>query len=342
MSGMKPGDNRFYLAVSIDTEEDEWGGYALDAFTLKNIRRVPRLQDLFDKYRMLPTYLVTYPVASEEESVKILGEIAADGRCEIGTHPHPWNTPPAEEERNERNSFMNNLPLDLQIRKLRTLHETIRRNFNVTPTSFRCGRWGFSEDMARILCRFGYKVDSSLIPYMDWSEYKGPDYSSLSAKPRVLFPDATGDAPDENLLLEVPPSVGYLQRDQEGCNRLYYRILRSRLKHLSILGLLSRLKLLNRVSLSPEINNGRDMVELATRMMGNGFKVLNLFFHSCSLLENRSPFVRTSADAEEFLRRIEMVLAFARDRNIKPIKLSDAGNYIGNQLEETPLRKVSP
>ena len=41
-------------------------------FTLNNIRRIPRLQDLFDKYGMLPTYLVTYPVASDEESVKIL------------------------------------------------------------------------------------------------------------------------------------------------------------------------------------------------------------------------------------------------------------------------------
>jgi peptidoglycan/xylan/chitin deacetylase (PgdA/CDA1 family) len=342
MSGMKPEDNRFFLAVTVDTEEDEWGGFALNAFTLKNIQRVPRLQDLFDKYGMLPTYLVTYPVASDEESVKILRKIMEDGRCEIGTHPHPWNTPPAEEERNERNSFMNNLPFDLQFRKIRALHETIRRNFHVTPTSFRSGRWGFSEYVARNLSRLGYKVDSSLIPYTDWSEYKGPDYSSLSAKPRALFPGGTGDAPDENLLVEVPPSVGYLQRDQEGCNRVYYRILRSRLKHLSILGLLDRLKLLNRVNLSPEINNGRDMVELASRMMGNGFKVLNLFFHSCSLLENRSSIVRTRADAEAFLRRIEMVLAFARDRNIQPIKLSDAGSYIGNQFEETPHRKVSP
>ena len=158
---------------------------------------------------------------------------------------------------------MNNLSLDLQFRKISTLHETIRRNFLVTPTSYRSGRWGFSEDVARNLSRFGYKVDSSLIPYTDWSEYKGPDYSSLSATPRALFPDGNGDAPDENLLVEVPPSVGYLQRDQEGCNRLYYRILRSRLKHLSIIGLLDRLKLLNRVSLSPEINSGRDMVELA-------------------------------------------------------------------------------
>lgn len=336
MSGMKPLDHRVFLAVTIDTEEDEWGGYALNTFTLENIRRIPALQDLFDKYGMLPTYLVTYPVASGEESVKILGEIAEDGRCEIGTHPHPWNTPPAEEERNERNSFINNLPPGLQFRKISTLHATIRKNFHVTPTSYRSGRWGFSGEVARNLSRLGYKVDSSLIPYTDWSEYNGPDYSFLSAKPRALIPAGSGDASDESLLVEVPPSVGYLQGDQEECNRLYYRILRSRLKHLSVIGLLDRLKLLNRVCLSPEISNGRDMIHLATRMLKNGFKVLNLFFHSCSLLENRSPFIRTRTDEEEFLRRIEMVLAFARDNNIHPIRLSDAGKYLWNHLEETP------
>ena len=340
MAGNKHGDNRFFLAVTIDTEEDEWGGYTLNTFTLKNIRRIPVLQDLFDKYGMLPTYLVTYPVASDEESVKILRKILEDGRCEIGTHPHPWNTPPAEEERNERNSFMNNLPLDLQFRKIGALHEIIRRNFHVTPTSYRSGRWGFSEEVARNLSRLGYKVDSSLIPYTDWSEYKGPDYSSLSAKPRALTHDGNGDTPVDNLPVEVPPSVGYLQKDQEGCNRLYYRVLRSRLRNLPILGLLDRLKFLNRVSLSPEISSGRDMVRLASRMMRNGFMVLNLFFHSCSLLENCSPFVRTHADAEEFLRRIETVLAFARDRDIQPITLSGAGNYISNYMKETPSEPI--
>jgi hypothetical protein len=324
-----------FLAVSIDTEEDDWGGYTLDSFSVDNIQRIPRLQDLFDKYGVVPTYLVTYPVATDETSIKILGEIAKGGRCEIGTHPHPWNTPPVDEERNERNSFINNLPRELQFRKISTLHETICRNFRITPTSYRSGRWGFNGDVAGNLSRLGYLVDSSIIPYTDWSEYHGPDYTFLSAKPHALSPGSCDCEPNRYPLIEIPPSVGYLQKDQEACNRLYYRILGSPLKHLSMIGLLYRMRLLNREWLSPEKSSGPNMVKLAERMMKNGHQVLNLFFHSSSLLENRSPFVRTGKDAEEFLRRIEMFLAFARDRAIHPIKLSDAGIHIAKNLNDT-------
>lgn len=325
MPGNNLGDTPCFLAVTIDTEEDDWGGYTLESFSVDNIRRIPRLQGLFDKYGVLPTYLVTFPVATDDRAIKILSEIAKGGRCEIGTHPHPWNTPPIEEERNERNSFINNLPAELQFRKIHNLHETIRRNFHMTPTSYRSGRWGFSEEVAENLLRLGYIVDSSLIPYTDWSQYNGPNYSFLPATDRNLYSWWSGSREDRKVLAEIPPSVGYLQEDQEACNRWYYRILGSPLNHLSVIGALGRMKLLNRVWLSPEMNDGPSMVKLASRLLKNGNRVLNMFFHSPSLLEGCSPFVRTGKDAEEFLRRIESVISFARDRGIQPVTLSDAG-----------------
>lgn len=38
------------LVVTIDTEEDTWGKYLPDGYTLENIRRIPALQDLFDEF----------------------------------------------------------------------------------------------------------------------------------------------------------------------------------------------------------------------------------------------------------------------------------------------------
>jgi len=321
-------DPKVFLAITIDTEEDDWGCYTHNSFSLDNIQRIPRLQDIFNKYGMLPTYFITYPVATDEISIKILGKIAKEGRCEIGTHPHPWNTPPIEEERNEQNSFINNLPSKLQFEKIRTLHETISRNFQVTPTSYRSGRWGFSDEVAKHLFRLGYLVDSSIMPYTDWSEYHGPDYSLLSAKSHILNHEGSEYESGRNPLIEIPSTVGYLQMDQEASNRLYYRILRRPLKHFSIVGLLNRMKVLNRVWLSPEISNGSNMVKLAETMINNGHHLLNMFFHSSSLLENSNPFVQTAKDLEEFFRRIEMFLAYACDRGIQPIKLYDAGIQI--------------
>ena len=81
-----------YFIISIDTEEDNWNT-PFNPPTLENIRRIPIAQELFDKYSIRPTYLVTYAVVCESQSVSVLKPILDAGRCEIGTHLHPWNTP---------------------------------------------------------------------------------------------------------------------------------------------------------------------------------------------------------------------------------------------------------
>ncbi len=104
------------LVVTIDVEEDNWGIHRTD-LTVENVREINRLQVLFDRYEVKPTYLLSYPVASCHWAVDILAKIFAEGRCEIGAHLHPWNTPPLKEDLTERNSMLSNLPYELQIEK---------------------------------------------------------------------------------------------------------------------------------------------------------------------------------------------------------------------------------
>lgn len=106
-----------YFTVTIDTEEDNWGEYDRESYSIENIRRIPRLQQIFDDRGVRPTYLITHPVASSRLGVDTLAHLQDEGRCEVGTHPHPWNTPPLEEPRTPRNSYINNLDSDLQFRR---------------------------------------------------------------------------------------------------------------------------------------------------------------------------------------------------------------------------------
>src|SRR5204862_4558050 len=127
-----------------DTAEDDWGDYRTSGQRVENARRIPRLQRLFEEFDVVPTYLVTYSVATDAAARSILKSIADAGGCEIGAHCHPWNTPPVVGARvPERDSMLCNLPIDVQMAKMRCLHETMLRAFDRTPTSFRCGRWGF-------------------------------------------------------------------------------------------------------------------------------------------------------------------------------------------------------
>lgn len=312
------------LIVTIDTEEDNWGCFTPEGHTVENIERIPELQDLFDQFNVKPTYMMTYPVVSDDRAVSILKAIFEKGNCEIGTHCHPWNTPPFQEATNERNSMLCNLPAELQYKKIRVLHETIRQRFGMEPISFRSGRWGYGPEVAKHIYELGYKIDSSITPYVDWTIDYGPDFSDISPRPfKFSYEDIFRHAPD-GPLVEIPVTIGYFQSNFALCNRILKMLTKKPLDRLVLHKILHKLNLLNRVWLSPEVADAKSMIRLARRMMANDYQVINLFFHTPALKRGLSPFVRTKDDEVKFLQRIRDFLIFARDAGIRSITLSEA------------------
>lgn len=328
-----------YLVVTIDTEEDNWGEYQRPSFSVENIQRIPRLQDVFNKRGIRPTYLITYPVATSPLALDILGRYHEQGLCEIGTHPHPWNTPPVEEALTARTSFISNLPAALQYRKLKTLHDTITRNFGAAPTSYRSGRWGFSDDVAVNLIRLGYKVDSSISPLSDWSEYGGNDYSNCSLEPFVYRCEALRDDLAASLL-EVPATIDFVQQRRNMATSVHRALVRRVPFGGKILAVLSRLRILNHVAISPETHSAEHMIRLTKALMHRGTGVVNMFFHSPSLLENCSPFVKTPADVQSFIARIDRFAQFAEAAGLQVATLSELSASAVGASEVRRLRSV--
>jgi hypothetical protein len=317
------------LVVTIDTEEDRWGDFAAKHSTVRNIEAIPALQQMFDEFNILPTYLISYPVAADEKAVSILRSILEAGRCEIGSHCHPWNTPPFEEEGGERNSMLCNLTAELQFKKIRSLHEMIVKNFGVAPLSFRAGRWGYNQATAEALEKLGYKVDSSILSFTDWRAQHGPDYSNV-------FPDAYYFSASNGIfthnpaggMLEVPGTVGFVQSNVRLSNAIFNFVKKGPFNQLRLLGILERLGLLNQVVLSPELASDREMIALTKRLLQKDFPVINLFFHSPTLFPGLSPNSETEADQREFMARLRRFLVFAKEAGIESIRLSDAPKEI--------------
>ncbi|HEX8948354.1 MAG TPA: polysaccharide deacetylase family protein [Dissulfurispiraceae bacterium] len=316
------------LIITIDTEEDNWGNYRPMGYTLENIRKIPALQDIFDVFGVKPTYLVTYSVAKDRKAVSVLKAILDEGRCEIGAHCHPWHTPPFEELPNERTSMLCNLPGDLQFRKLRNLHNTIISGFNVTPVSFRAGRWGYNRDVAANIHRLGYKVDSSVTPYTDWTNSHGPDFTKFSPKPFRFSPVDILRETAGGGLVEVPATIGFLQQNFSLCSTVLAAAQSFPMKYLKAAGILCRLSLVNKAWLSPEVSDSATMIKLARRMMQNRYRILNLVFHSPTLMAGVTPFVRTSKDERRFLEHIRDFLSFARGNGIGSMKLSEISGVL--------------
>jgi len=312
-----------YLIVTIDTEEDNWSHYSPTGHTVRNIERIPYLQDLFDERDIKPTYLITYPVATNEKSVCVLKKILDEGKCEIGSHCHPWNTPPFEEENTERNSMLCNLPADLQYRKMKTLHKGIIENLGIWPVSFRAGRWGFNQEVARNLNKLRYQVDTSITPFWDWTAEHGPDFSENYPVPYRFSCDNGTEESRHGTMVEVPVTIGFAQENFSICNRMLKSLSRNHVRKMKLIGIMYHLHLLNRIWLSPEFSTSKEMIKLARKMAKRNCQVLNMTFHSPSLIAGLGPFVKTEEDERQFLKHIKNFLVFAHDARIVSIKLSD-------------------
>lgn len=296
------------LIVTVDTEEEGlWDGcYRRTGNTVENIRGIPRFQNLCDQYGVRPTYLVDAAVLEEPWAVEILRGIQDDGRCEIGAHCHPWCNPPFEEEISTRNSYLCNLPEALQRAKLTWLTERIEECFGRRPTSFRAGRYGLDITGARILADLGYTVDSSVIPFTDYSSEQGPNFLNAPVCPYWI--DLAGNSllepHNSGGLLEVPVTVGFNRANFQRAHSVQ-QFARRHLRPLRVEGLLDRLGILRRIKLTPEQATAAEMITLVEMLLRRKSPCLVLMLHSSSLMAGGSPYVTDQDELERIVKRLE-------------------------------------
>src|SRR5207249_1010282 len=205
-----PPTDGVLLIVSVDTEEDNWHRSRHDV-TTENIQELRPLAAFLGRLGVRPTYFTAYQVAVEHGAADVLREVANDGRGEIAAHLHPWNTPPLTEAFVPRNSMLKNLPAELQLAKLQQLTAALEEAFAFRPTVFRAGRYGLGRDTVAALMRCGYRVDSSVAPFINLESVDdGPSFVGAPIVPYRLGPDRDVRQPAPyGELLEIPMSYGY-------------------------------------------------------------------------------------------------------------------------------------
>ena len=180
--------------ITIDTEGDNQWDHGRN-LTVENIKYVDRFQILCQKYGISPTYLVTSEICEDLYAQKLFSSYVSENRAEIGAHLHSWTTPPflndaGYRQNDENHIFASELSYELVSGKIKHLTEQITRAFGRVPTSFRSGRYGFNETVAGALIENKYLVDSSVTPFVSWSEQQGlpggkggPDFIDSSPFP---------------------------------------------------------------------------------------------------------------------------------------------------------------
>jgi hypothetical protein len=305
-----PPEDGVLVIVSLDTEEDNWNR-SRDGVTVENIGELRRLAVLFDRLGVRPTYFTTYQVATDERAADVLREVCDGGRGEIGAHLHPWNTPPLTEAFVPRNSMLKNLPGDLQLAKLQRLTAALAETFDFTPTSFRAGRYGLGrETVAALLCCGGYRVDSSVSPFVNLQAFDdGPTFVGAPIVPYRLAPDRDVRRPaPHGKLLEIPLSYGF-SRGPFGFWDPARRLLESApMRWLHLAGIAARTGMIKRLALCPEFQSVGDMLTLSHRLLEHGVRHLHVSWHSPTLKPGLSPFAATAADVDRLYASVEAFL----------------------------------
>jgi hypothetical protein len=316
------------LVVTVDAEEDQWGLVPSGRMSVTNIREVPALQNIFNDHHVVPTYLLTHPVAADDEASSVFRALVDAGQCEIGMHCHPWNTPPYQEPISRRNSMLCNLPLSLQSEKLEQLHDLIVKRFGLPPLAFRSGRWGFGRETAGILAGLGCRVDTSITPYTSWAASEGPDFSSYSPHAFSFSSGILNGHDPDGDMVEVPVTIGYVGGSFARCHQWRTRLTRPPFRRLHVAGCLAKLGFMRSVWLSPERETAARLIRLLRQAMREGCSLVNLFFHTPSLQIGCTPFVRTPEERNQFLRSLRAVLRFCREAGVKNTPLSDAAQKL--------------
>ena len=288
------------LLVAIDTEGDnQWDVAARRHQTFHNIYALDRLHAFFAERGVRPTYVITYPVATDPRSIDVLRALVARGNCEIGAHHHAWETPPSEPADIDRHPYACSLPMDQFDAQLVALTGAIAAAAGRKPVSYRSGRFGFSAAHVSSLERCGYLIDSSVAPLFYEAHKQGPDFVGAPLTPYYLAYDNATKAGSSDVL-ELPISAALNRPVPEWLANAYgrapwpYQTKRA----------LRLLRIAQVRWLRPSYSSADDMIALASDLARRRVPILNLLFHSSEAIVGGSPYNKTDGELSAFFDRL--------------------------------------
>jgi len=306
-----------FLTITIDVEPDcspSWYYSNPLRFQGVSIGIRDRLQPLFNKYGITPTYLINNVVLEDEQSVVIFKQL--DGQFELGTHLHPEFIEPQKTVFNYAGAIGRLhccfYPVEIEQAKIENIKKLFMSKFSYPPLVFRAGRFSSGQNTFQVLSKLGYKVDTSITPHIVWNDrtYKQPvDYSTAPEQPFFLT----------NQLLEVPVSI---------ISKPYFS-LKEFIK--SGIGLRRKYSFFKNIWFRPVYSNYKEMVELIdafkTKYSNKSDIVLNMMFHNIEVIPSLSPYTTTEADCSAYMNVLEQLFIKCNQLGVKSLKLSSLYDY---------------
>ncbi len=294
------------VLLTVDTEEEfDWRApFRREGYGLSHVAAIPRFQAFCERLGAHPVYLVDWPIVHDPLAVEVIGDAVRRGTADVGVQLHPWVNPPFEEEVSTANSFAGNLPQALEVAKFTLLRDAVEAAFGAAPQIYRAGRYGLGPNTAAMLKQARIRIDTSVRSLFDYSDQAGPDYSNHPLTPYWVDP--------EHRLLELPVTSAYWG-PLRALGPLIHRVQRYVPTFFSGF---SRLRLLERIALTPEGVSAHEALRGVDLSVDAGLPVLVLSFHSPTLAPGHTPYATSEAQVEALYAWFEAVYARLAARGV--------------------------
>jgi hypothetical protein len=301
---MKP----FFL-ITIDTEGDNlWKNGEL---TTRNAGFLERFQTLCERFGFKPCYLTNNEMAIDPVFQPFARSVIERGTGEVGMHLHAWNSPPdhaATDRAGQDKAYLIEYPDEIMRAKVDFLTKRLEDVFGTKMLSHRAGRWAFDERYAALLLEYGYLVDCSVTPHVDWSQTPGrrdgkggTDFRQFPESAYLLDPDNIS-RPGRSSLLEIPMSTRLKYPSWVRSIKSAYDTIRGKTYRDSVSWL------------RPKKGNVQEMIRLADQILDEGADYVEFMLHSSEFMPGGSPTFTDDASIEQLYTDLEVLFRHLANR----------------------------
>lgn len=289
--------------ITIDTEGDNlWNWHSGQKINTENVKFLPRFQLMAEEYGFKPIWLSNYEMLSDSKYIDFICNVEDKKTGELGMHLHAWNNPPYYELNKVRDSqpYLIEYPLEIMRKKIYTLTEFIKKRTGTCPISHRAGRWAMNQIYFDLLSEFGYKIDCSYTPHVNWNkslgcveDSKGSDYTKVSEEPFYI------NTKNNKKILEIPMTIR-IKHKMYLHEKSYLKNYAASIYHM-FFGKICWLR--------PNGYNLEEMISILDEEKKNDYVMFMI--HSSELMPGGSPTFRTRESIEKLYSDLKQLFRYA-------------------------------
>ncbi|PHM58633.1 polysaccharide deacetylase family protein [Xenorhabdus sp. KK7.4] len=294
--------------ITIDTEGDDlWQNR--DHISTKNTHYLPRFQNLCERFEFKPVWLTNYEMAMDDSYIEFAKDVITRNTGEIGMHLHAWNNPPIislTDDDMHYKPYLIEYPKDQIKAKIKLMTNLLEEKLQTKMVSHRAGRWAFNEYYAQLLVEYGYQIDCSVTPKVNWSFTKGApngnggtDYSHFPSHAYFMnLQDISKEG--DSALLQVPMSIQYKHSPFMTFIKQKYDSLRGKQRSPSVNWL------------RPKGGNLEQMKTVVQQTLASGSDYVEFMLHSSEFMPGGSPTFKDEKQIEQLYQDLEGLFEFLK------------------------------